>query len=317
MNIVFLDAATLNFGDMDMGPIAACGDYREHCLTAAHETAARLAGAEVAITNKVVVDRAVLDACPALRFVAVAATGYNVVDVDAARERGIGVANVPGYSTESVAQLAMAFILALSTRLMEHDRAARGGAWERSPMYTMGDWPWRELAGATVGIMGLGAIGARVAELCRAFGMRIVALGREGVSYNGTVERVGLDELAARSEYVSIHMPLTDYSRRLADARFLGMMKPTAYLVNLARGPIVDAHALAEALRAGRIAGAAVDVRDVEPPPADDPLLGAPNLIATPHVAWASVEARRRLIAEIAANIRAYRDGAPRNIVNS
>ncbi|HNR89846.1 MAG TPA: D-2-hydroxyacid dehydrogenase [Spirochaetota bacterium] len=317
MNIVFLDAATLNFGDMDMGPIAACGDYREHGLTAAHETAARLAGAEVAITNKVVIDRAVLDACPALRFVAVAATGYNVVDVDAARERGIGVANVPGYSTESVAQLAMAFILALSTRLMEHDRAARGGAWGRSPMYTMGDWPWRELAGATVGIMGLGAIGARVAELCRAFGMRIVALGREGVSYNGTVERVGLDELAARSEYVSIHMPLTDYSRRLADARFLGMMKPTAYLVNLARGPIVDAHALAEALRAGRIAGAAVDVRDVEPPPADDPLLGAPNLIATPHVAWASVEARRRLIAEIAANIRAYRDGAPRNIVNS
>lgn len=316
MKIVFLDAATVNFGDMDMGPLAAAGDYREYGLTAPAETAGRLAGAAVAVTNKVAIDRAVLDAAPDLRFIAVAATGYNIVDIAAARERGIGVANVPGYSTESVAQLAMAYILALSTRLFEHDRAVKSGAWSRSPMYTMGDWPWNELAGKTAGIMGMGSIGGRVAELCRAFGMRVVSLGRDGVLYGDAVARVPLDELASRSDFVSIHMPLTDYSRRLVDERFLGMMKPTAFLLNLARGPIVDGRALAGALRAGRIAGAAIDVADVEPPPIDDPLLGAPNLIATPHVAWASVEARRRLIGEIAENVLAYRNGGKRNIVN-
>lgn len=313
--IVFLDAATVDYGDMDFSPLRAQGDLVCHPLTAPHQVAERCREARIVITNKVVFDEGVLAQCPAIAMIAEAATGYNNIDIAAATARGITVANVPGYSTGSVAQLTMAFMLALSTNLVKYNDAVHRGDWSRSPMFTMGDWPFVDLAGRTAGIMGLGAIGSAVAAICGAFGMRVIALRRGDGPAASPYERVTLDELARQADFVSIHMPLSDYSKHLVDDAFFARMKKSAFLINMARGPIVDPAALCRALESGAIAGAAVDVMEQEPPRADDPLLRAPNLIVTPHIAWASVDSRRRLIGEIAANIGAFLAGEKRNTV--
>ncbi|HPA71141.1 MAG TPA: D-2-hydroxyacid dehydrogenase [Spirochaetota bacterium] len=313
--IVFLDASTLDYGDIDLSPLKMHGELVTYGQTRPSETAARLAGAVIAISNKVVLDREVLVRCPSLRFIAVAATGYNNIDVAAARERGIGVANVAGYSTPSVAQFTMLFILALASRLTEYSAASRDGRWSASPIYTLGNWPTMELAGKVLGILGLGVIGSEVARLARAFGMEVVALRRPGVDYDGGVPRHGLLELAGMADFVSVHMPLTEESRHIVDGTFLAAMKRSAFLVNMARGPLVDPAALADALASGTIAGAAIDVMEKEPPDAGDPLLKAPNIIITPHISWATLESRRRLVAEIGRNIAAFMAGETRNIV--
>lgn len=209
----------------------------------------------------------------------------------------------------------MSFILALSTELINYNNAAHDGSWSKSDIFTMGTWPFFDLEGKTIGIMGLGAIGKEVARLCEAFRMKVVTLKRDGSKSDGPYPRLALNNLAAESDFISIHMPLTDYSKYIIDKDFLSRMKKKAFLLNMARGPIVDPAALCHALENGIIAGAAIDVMEQEPPRADDPLLKAPNLIITPHIAWASIESRRRLVAEIAENIKAFKKGTPRNVV--
>jgi glycerate dehydrogenase len=247
--------------------------------------------------------------------VAVTATGYNNIDIEAASRLGVAVANVPGYSTPSVAQFTMACVLALATRLVEYSSAARDGRWSASPIYTLSTWPTFELNDKVLGVMGMGGIGKEVARLATAFGMRVIALGREGVEYDERWERTGLYELAERSDFVCVHLPLSSESKGIIGGEFISRMKRTAFLINMARGAIVDQAALDRALRSGRIAGAALDVLDREPPPADEPLLSAPNCIITPHIAWASVESRRRVVEEVAANIGAFMRGEARNRV--
>lgn len=313
--IVFLDATTVDFGDVDLSLFSRYGEFIAHDMTVTGQTAVHLAGAAVAITNKVVLDREVLSRCPDLKFIAVAATGYNNIDMAAAREHGVAVANVAGYSTPSVAQFTMLFILALASKLVEYNAACHDGRWSASPIFTMGNWPTMELAGKVLGILGLGAIGSEVARLAGAFGMEVIALKRPGISYGGCIPRFDLMTLAGKADFVSVHMPLSEESRHIIDRQFLGTMKRSAFLVNMARGPLVDPAALAEALVSGRIAGAAVDVMEKEPPAAGDPLLAAPNIIITPHISWATFESRTRLLREIDLNIAAFLSGEKRNIV--
>jgi glycerate dehydrogenase len=313
--IVFLDSSTVDFGDMDFSSIAELGELVCHRVTSKDQVIDRCKDAEIIITNKVVIDDEVISKCTGLKMIAEAATGYNNIDIAAAKKRGIVVSNVPGYSTATVSQLTMSFILAMSTELIKYNNAAHDGSWSRSEIFTMGTWPFFDLEGKTIGIMGLGAIGEEVARLCEAFRMKVVVLKRVEGKSEGPYPRLALTELAAESDFISIHMPLTDYSKYIVNKDFLSRMKKTAFLINMARGPIVDSAALCHALENGIIAGAAIDVMEQEPPLADDPLLKAPNLIITPHIAWASIESRRRLVAEITENIKAFKNGNPRNVV--
>lgn len=315
--IVFLDAATVDYGDIDTAPLESVGEYTAFATTSTSEIQSRVAGAGVLITNKVRVDESVLAMCDDLRAIAVAATGYNNIDIAAAKRRGVAVANVPAYSTSSVAQCTMACVLACATNLVRYNSAAHDGRWSESPIFTLGTWPFSDVRGKVMGIMGMGAIGKEVARLASAFGMKIVALKRENMAYTDDVERMSLYELAEISDYVSVHMPLTAVTRHLIGDRFFQKMKPSAFLINMARGAIIDSAALNRALRSGRIAGAALDVMEQEPPSSDDPLLSAPNCIITPHVAWASRESRQRLINEIAENIGAFFNGELRNRIDT
>ncbi len=314
--IVFLDSSTVDFGDIDFSEIQTLGDLTCHHVTSTGQIAERCKDATIVITNKVVFNKDIISECRNLKMIAEAATGYNNIDVAEAGKRNITVANVPGYSTPTVAQLTMAFILALSTNLIKHNEAAHDGTWSRSPVFTLGNWPFFDLEGKTIGIMGLGAIGKEVARLCSAFGMKVLSLKRGENSSESLYPRVYLNELAAESDFISIHMPLTDYSKHIVNMEFLSQMKKTAYLINMGRGAIVDPAGLSEALQKGTIAGAAIDVMEQEPPSADDPLLKAPNLIITPHIAWASIESRRRLVHEIAENIKAFLGGVKRNNIS-
>ncbi len=313
--IVFLDASTVNFGDIDLSLFTRHGKFTAFPLTRRDETLARLNGVTVAITNKVVLDREILSQCASLKYIAVAATGYNNIDIDAAKEFGIMASNVAGYSTPSVAQFTMLFILALASRLVEYHTASREGTWSASPIFTLGTWPTMEIAGKTLGILGYGAIGREVARLAEAFGMNVIALQREGVVYRDSVPRMGLFELASCADFISLHLPLTADNRHLISDEFFSAMKPSAFFINMARGPLVDPAALFRALVNGTIAGAAIDVMEKEPPDADDPLLAAPHLLITPHIAWATKESRERLIAEIDTNIAAFIAGTPRNLI--
>jgi glycerate dehydrogenase len=313
---VFLDLETVDRGDLDLSPLrAALPHWTLHSHTGPDQVARRIADAPVAVTNKVVLGRAELQAAPGLELVCVAATGTNNVDLDAAAELGVAVANVRGYATPAVVQHVFALILALTTRLPQYREAVAGGAWQRARQFCMLDFPIRELQGRTLGIVGYGELGRAVGRVAKAFGMKVLVARRPGGPPTGG--RVPLDDLLRRVDVLSLHCPLADSTRGLIGARELGLMRPDALLVNTARGGIVDEPALAEALRAGTIGGAGVDVLRVEPPSGGNPLLepDIPNLIVTPHTAWASRDARQRLIGEVAANIEAWRAGRERNRV--
>ncbi len=314
--IVFLDSSTVDFGDIEFSSIGEYGELVCYRVTAKDQVIERCKDAEIIITNKVVIDSEIISQCTGLKMIAEAATGYNNIDIAAAKKRNITVANVPGYSTTTVAQLTMSFILAMSTRLINYNNAAHDGSWSKSEIFTLGTWPFFDLEGKTIGIMGLGAIGREVARLCEAFRMKVVVLKRDEGKSDGPYPRLALNDLAAESDFISIHMPLSDYSKYIVNREFLSHMKKTAFLINMARGPVVEPSALCHALENGVIAGAAIDVMEQEPPRADDPLLKAPNLIITPHIAWASIESRRRLVVEIAGNIKAFKSGTPRNVVS-
>lgn len=303
---VFLDAASLQPADLDLRPLFTLPlELTLYDHTAPAETAARLREAHIAITNKTVLDAAVLAACPALRLIAVTATGTNNIDTAAAAARGIGVANVQGYGTQAVAQHTLALLLALSNRLLDYHHAVREGRWCASPTFCLMDYPVRDLAGSTLGIIGYGELGRAVARLAQAFGMRVlVAEGHRGPEAG----RVPLAMLLREADAVSLHTRLTPQTEKLIDAARLAQMKPGALLVNTARGGLIDEPALADALRCGQLGGAALDVLAAEPPPPDHVLLAPdlPNLLLTPHCAWISRGARQRLLEATVANIRAF-----------
>jgi glycerate dehydrogenase len=281
--------------------------------TSPKETLERVKGAQVVVSNKVILSKEILEKCPALKLICVAATGYNNVDTAAAKDLGIVVCNCPGYSTPSVVQLAASMIFALATRLVEYAGAVKRGLWQKSSQFCMLDFPIIELKGKKLGIIGYGALGKELAQLMRALGMEILIAESRSTKEG----RLPLHEVLRESDVVSIHAPLTDETRNLIRKKELRLMKRSAFLINTARGGIVDEHDLAEALKEGLIAGAGVDVLSKEPPSADNPLLQSdvPNLILMPHVGWASIESRRRLLEVIRMNIQLFLEGKPQNLV--
>ena len=316
MKGVFLDLASLAEQDLDLGAFDQALDaWQTFPATAPHERVANIGDAEIVVTNKVVLDEAILRAAPKLKLICLTATGYNNVAIETARELGIVVSNVVGYATDSVAQHVFALMLAHHTRLFDYTAAVKRGDWSNSPQFCLLDYPVRELRGMTLGIIGFGELGQGVAKLAEAFGMRIMVSQRPGGQPREG--RHPLDEVLREADVISLHLPLLDNTRHLIDAEALKMMKPTALLINTARGAIVDNVALADALRRGEIGGAGIDVLDVEPPPLDHPLLAddIPNLIVTPHTAWAGRQARQNVVNETVANIRAFLEGKPRNRV--
>jgi len=315
VKIVVLDGYTMNPGDLSWEGLEELGECAVYERTPPERVVERAAGAEVVLTNKVVLDGAVMARLPALKYIGVLATGYNVVDTAAARERGIVVTNVPAYSTRSVAQLVMALVLELAHHVGDHSRGVHEGRWTRSPDFAYWDWPLVELDGLAMGIVGFGQTGRAVADLARAFGMRVLVHTRTPTAGPG-VEFVDLATLLRRSDVVSLHCPLTPETEGLVNAGRLALMKPTAFLINTSRGPVVNERDLAEALNAGRIAGAGLDVLSTEPPKADNPLLAAKNCFITPHFAWATRAARERMMKTVVANVRAFLAGRSQNVVN-
>lgn len=322
MRIVVLDGYAMNPGDMDWSPITALGECEFYDRTPAELVVERSAGAAGVLTNKVVFSDEVMAALPELLYIGVTATGFNVVDIAAARVRGITVTNVPAYSTMSVVQMTFAHLLNLTLRPADHGRAVRAGRWGSCPDFCFWDYPLVELDGLTMGIVGLGRIGRAVAKVAAAMGMSVLAYHKSRTPFASPpegVELVELDELFTRSDAITLHCPLTDETHHLVDARRLALMKPTAYLINTSRGPVVDLRALGAALAAGRLAGAGLDVLPAEPPdPADalGGLLDQENCTITPHIAWATQAARRRLLSVTAANLAAFINAKPINVVN-
>lgn len=314
MRIVVLDGFALNPGDLSWGALESLGDCTIHDRTPPGEVLARAQGADVLLTNKTALDATTLEALPQVRYVGVLATGYNVVDVAAARRRGAIVTNVPGYGTPSVAQATFALLLELTNHVGHHSRAVRQGRWASSPDFCFWDQPLVELAGRTMGVVGFGAIGQAVAKLAQAFDMTVLAHTRTERP-TPDVLFVDLDTLLAESDVVSLHCPLTPETHSFINADRLARLKPSAFLLNTSRGPLIDEPALARALNEGRLAGAALDVLSAEPPSADNPLLTARNCIVTPHLAWATQAARRRLLDTVTDNLRAFLAGRPVNTV--
>ena len=313
-NIVVLDGHTLNPGDLDWSGLAELGALTVHERTPGDAVAARAADAEIVLTNKTPVNAAAIALLPRLRYLGVLATGTNVVDVAAAAARGIVVANVPGYSTAAVAQLVFALTLELAHRTAHHAQTVRDGRWSACADFCYWDFPLVELAGRTLGIVGFGAIGQAVARIGQAFGMRVIAGTRTPRECAG-VEFLALDAVFREADVLTLHCPLTPETRGLVNAARLAQMKRGAFLINTGRGPLIVERDLAEALEAGRIAGAGLDVLSAEPPAADNPLLAARNCFITPHIAWATRAARERLMREVVENVRAFLAGQPRNRV--
>ena len=314
---VFLDHASLDLGDLDLAPLRQVfGELILHDASTREQVAERLQGAQVAISNKVRLDADTLAACPELKLILVSATGTNNIDLAAARERAITVANCQGYGTASVAQHALMLLLALATRLPDYQAAVRAGAWQRASQFCLLDFPIIELQGKTLGILGHGELGGAFARLAEALGMRVLYGALPGRP--ARADRLPLGELLPQVDALSLHCPLTEQTRHLIGAAELALLKPHALLLNTARGGLVDEQALADALRAGHLGGAAFDVLSEEPPRHGNPLLAddIPRLIITPHNAWGSREARQRIVGQLSENARAFFASAPIRVVN-
>ena len=317
MKIVILDGHTLNPGDLSWEALQELGECEVHDVTAPDDIVSRAADAEVVLTNKTALSAETIARLPTLKYIGVLATGFNVVDVGAARERGIPVTNVPTYGTVSVAQMVFAHLLNLTQHVAEHARTVRDGRWSKSDHFCYWDYPMIELSGKTMGIIGFGRIGQATSQLALAFGMNVVVhdLVVSPDALAG-VRHADVDSVFRDSDVVSLHCPLTDETDRLVNTNRLKLMKPTAFLINTSRGPLVDEQALADALNEGRIAGAGLDVLTIEPPVESNPLPSAKNCYVTPHIAWATHSARSRLLDTVVGNLQAFLSAEPTNVVN-
>jgi len=315
--IVILDGHTLNPGDLSWSDFEQLGDLTVYERTAEADILRRIGDAEIVFTNKTPLTREKIFACPNLRYIGVLATGYNVVDADAARARGIPVSNIPAYGTDAVAQFSFALLLEICHHIGRHSDAVRAGRWSESPDFCFWETPLIELAGKTLGIVGFGRIGRATAKIARSFGMNVIAHSRtETEEGRALTEYVPLDALYARSDVISLHCPLTDETRGMINRDSIARMKDGVILINTGRGPLIVERDLADALNAGKVYAAGLDVVSVEPIRSDNPLLYAKNCLITPHIAWAPKEARRRLMAIAVENLRSFLGGAPANIVN-
>ena len=316
MKIVVLDGFTANPGDLSWKGLEELGMLTVYDRTRPEETVARAAEADIVLTNKVIINREMMAQLPQLKYIGVLATGYNVVDIEAAHERGIIVTNVPAYSTESVAQMVFAHLLTVTNRTEHYAIQNRQGRWSKNPDFCYWDFPHLELAGKTFGIVGLGNIGRRVAEIALAFGMQVKALtSKSADTLPAGIEKADLEVLLATSDVISLHCPLTDTTRHLINRDTLSKMRPSAILINTGRGPLVDDQAVASALAKGQLAAFCADVLTEEPPKANNPLLSQPNTFITPHIAWATEEARSRLLQVAISNVQAFLNAKPQNVV--
>ena len=319
MKLVILESYTENPGDLSWDWLKDVVDeYEIYESTPGDKVIERSLDADILVTNKVPVDRALIEKLPKLKFIAVLATGFNIIDCEAAKEHGIIVSNIPAYSTDGVAQLVFAFLLELTNQVGLHSESVNDGEWSRSPYFCYWKTPLVELRGKVFGIVGFGKIGSAVAGIANAFGMKVKAYSPHTKTYTGfgKVDFVSLDEVIETSDVISLHCPLTKETNGLVNAAFLSRMKKTAYLINTSRGPVVNEADLRNALESGIIAGAGVDVLSSEPPKEDNPLIGAKNCFITPHIAWASLEARTRLMNIFRDNVKGFVSGKPINIVN-
>lgn len=318
MRIVVLDGYTLCPGDLTWDSLRALSEVTVYDRTPPEEVARRIGDAQIVLTNKAVISREVLAACPSVRYIGVLATGYNVVDLAAADERGVVVTNVPAYSTQAVVQHAMALLLHSASHVAQYDAQVKAGRWVSSPDFCFFAEPMEELAGRTLGVVGFGHIGQAMARAAAGLGMQVLVstphpkpeLAGEGVRF------AAMDELLAKSDVISLHCPLTEATRGLIGAQTIAAMKDGVRVINTARGPLVDGRAMADALSSGKVACYMADVMETEPPRADDPLLTAPNTILTPHVAWAPRQTRERLLSVAVGNVAAFLAGTPRNVVS-
>jgi len=317
MKIVILDAYTSNPGDLSWSSVEALGNTEIYDRTSPELAAERIGNAEAVFTNKVLITREVLEKCPSIRYIGVLSTGCNVIDRAAAAERGITITNIPAYSTDSVAQMTMALLLEICHHAGHHSDAVREGRWSDCRDFCFWDYPLVELSGKTFGIIGYGNIGQRVAELAQSFRMDVLVFThrRESVAETEHCRYATLDELLKRSDIISLHCPLTDENKELICKDTISRMKDGAVILNASRGGLVCDADAAAALNSGKLAAFAADVASAEPIPKTDPLLTAKNCIITPHIAWASKEARARLIDIAAGNLKAFQEGCPRNVL--
>ena len=309
--IVILDGFVANPGDLSWEPLAQLGELTVHEYTAPQDVIARIGDAPVILTNKTVISAEVMAACPNLRYIGVLATGYNVVDIAEAKKRGIVVTNVPAYSTPTVAQFTMALLLEICLHVGHHSRVVHEGKWSACRDFAFWDYPLMELQGKTIGIVGYGSIGKEVAKVAQAFGMKVLAYSRHGAEDFHTE----LDELYAKADIVSLHCPLTAENTGMINAATIAKMKDGVIILNTARGGLINEADLRDALLSGKVYAAASDVTCKEPINADSPLLGVPNMIITPHIAWAATEARQRLLSVAIDNVRQYLAGSVQNNV--
>ena len=315
MKITVLDRCTVTAGDVSLAPIEALGNVRFYDTVPHEKLADVIADSDAVICNKAQITDEIMEKCKKLRYIGLFATGYNNIDIAAAKRRGITVCNVPGYSTDSVVQHAFSMILHFACRTDDYAASVARGDWTNSETFSYLAFPTSELRGKTLGIFGFGTIGKAMATAGKAFGMKILAVSHRPMTYEG-VEFTDTDTLFARADYLTLHCPLTDETRGLVNSRTLSLMKPSAVIINTARGGVVEEAALTAALKNGTIRGAGIDVLDTEPMYKNHPYLTAPNCYVTPHVAWAAYEARARLIDIVAENIRAFTSGNPINSVS-
>ena len=318
IHIVILDGYVANPGDLSWGALESLGALTVYDRTAPEDVATRIGDAEIVLTNKVNITAEIMDRCPSLRFIGELATGYNNIDVAVAKTRGIVVSNIPAYSTASVAQLVFAFLLAIAQQIVPHSNAVHAGRWTSCEDFCFRDYPLFELAGKTIGIVGYGAIGKRVANIAVSFGMKVLAYSRTYRPELSTedIKIVTLEELLANSDVITLHFPQNDDSIHFINRDTIARMQDGVILINTARGGCVVERDLREALESGKISWYAADVLSTEPPKADNPLLGAPNALITPHIAWMTNEARARLLQVAYENVSAFLAGAPIHVVN-
>lgn len=315
MKIVLTDAQTVTNGDLDLSVLRQFGEVTEYPLTSYEETVSHVGDADVVLCNKTVFDEKIFAACPNLKYIGLFATGYNIIDIEAARRHGVTVSNAGSYSTDSVAQHVFAMILHHATPVAAYDAFVHADGWVQSPTFSPFIYPMQELSGKTLGIIGYGSIGRTVAKIALAFGMKVLVHTRTPKE-DPAVTFVPLDALLQGSDYVSIHTPLTEQTAKLFSRKTFAQMKDGAYLINTSRGGVIDEEALCEALESGKLSGAAVDVLTREPMAADCPLRHAPNLVFTPHVAWAPYETRVRLLSIVIDNLKGFLEGDPKHVVS-